>query len=1040
MAGGPTHRLMLFAPADAGGRRWREVQCAGVALDADGGICLPADFELEIPESGSGRLKFLLTVPSAGGSGATKHGTPVAELDIELQDLMATDEATVSLPMRPPRVRRHGGLEPSPMARYPVLHLSLMGLRGPGGHWHGFSNALPKDIVAGLLVANAASRATLEARAVDRWGRIVKAEAEAREELYSAPVWEGTATVDESSAGWAARHRHQIALRSQLLPPPPPVSSVPLDHLTRVAAPHAGRPLHSFSPLALDQPAAAVHDGHWYVFGGLHRGGEENEVYRLHLPPVPPATLRWQRMETTHQVPLGRHGHTFTCWGNAAFVIGGIGLGGTIPPPTLTRSDVWAQLLGRQSPNRRRSNSRNHSEPEKVTSDPTTPTSAAPRRRPFPSGFVPDVYCLDLNRQAWRLVAASEAVCITEHSAVVFGDEILVFGGVGADLTPCATLRAFHCATYRWRVLSDQSHGTGPSARWGHTAVAFHSQMVVFGGRTAAGYSAETFVYDTRTSTWQQLLCANRPVGRTGHSATVHRESLYVVGGYGADGDLIADVLVLDLRSQTWQRVVLHSRPHPPPTPVAHHVACVAGSDTDPYLVVFGGRVLARPPRPHAEQAPPPPSKLPRSSGSPRSAGTEATDECAVWRVGRPPPPAAPPSEPPTEESALPATVQQSVNRLFGHHRLMADRRASEERARQKKGKVLERAELVESLKRLYDNGRKQHDETLRRLLVKYDAYAEEQSWTVGLGVPTMRGAAAWESWERDTVAKLRESKELKIGAPEVSTLVQRLYDVQRKRQAKARLEAEARFPRAGGLSEEDRRRHAEETQALQAAVRRLNRRAASVPPTPLATLAAPLQLTAPAPLKPSTPIAPRRSKSKLSSTAPSRPSVNVGASATNAFGPQLVEPTDGAAAGDTPPPDNQDPTPPAPDPLPVPSVSTVEPTAPVSAQTDVTADRRRSSAHTPPIESASLTASLDDPIVDTAVAVMPPDLEAAASVAPTGRPSVDDPTTAAAGTPTPQLPAALASSGVPPPGESAKEPGEDYDDSFESSSSSDTH
>ena len=65
----------------------------------------------------------------------------------------------------------------------------------------------------------------------------------------------------------------------------------------------------------------------------------------------------------------------------------------------------------------------------------------------------------------------------------------------------------------------------------GHVAVWTGTQMIVWGGTTSQGVTADGAAYDPRTDTWTALDEANAPSARYGHVAVWDGTELIVWGG-----------------------------------------------------------------------------------------------------------------------------------------------------------------------------------------------------------------------------------------------------------------------------------------------------------------------------------------------------------------------------------------------------------------------------------------------------------------------------------------------------------------------------
>lgn len=97
-----------------------------------------------------------------------------------------------------------------------------------------------------------------------------------------------------------------------------------------------------------------------------------------------------------------------------------------------------------------------------------------------------------------------------------------------------------------WKRLS----ASGPQ-RTGHTAVLYRDSMIVFGGEDEKGtLHNDVHAFSLDKSAWSKLsTTGDAPSGRTGHSAVVHGSSMYVFGGAtdNKSSALSGDLFVLSL-------------------------------------------------------------------------------------------------------------------------------------------------------------------------------------------------------------------------------------------------------------------------------------------------------------------------------------------------------------------------------------------------------------------------------------------------------------------------------------------------------------
>lgn len=152
------------------------------------------------------------------------------------------------------------------------------------------------------------------------------------------------------------------------------------------------------------------------------------------------------------------------------------------------------------------------------------------------------------------------------HSACVIRDAMYIFGGYEEEEDRFSNeIHRFCFLTMTWShvVVS----GTPASWRDFHSATPVEDRyMIVFGGRSDYGapyhtnhefYCRKVHVFDTKTKRWSQpQTLGETPSGRRSHSAFVHKNLVYIFGGYNGNDDRhYADLWSLDPHAFIWKKL-----------------------------------------------------------------------------------------------------------------------------------------------------------------------------------------------------------------------------------------------------------------------------------------------------------------------------------------------------------------------------------------------------------------------------------------------------------------------------------------------------
>lgn len=153
------------------------------------------------------------------------------------------------------------------------------------------------------------------------------------------------------------------------------------------------------------------------------------------------------------------------------------------------------------------------------------------------------------------------------HSAVVIGDSIYVFGGEGDGISDeKGRIWVYHTISNSWTYLDPAPGTLAPSHRVGHTSVS--SDLP----------AAKTITYQEKAP--QQPADPAKNVPEPPEDDTWG--TIFVIGGRdAANGQLVTDALAFDLKTRTWSNI-----PSPPGQPRQGASLALAGSR----LYRFGGK------------------------------------------------------------------------------------------------------------------------------------------------------------------------------------------------------------------------------------------------------------------------------------------------------------------------------------------------------------------------------------------------------------------------------------------------------------------
>ncbi|KAJ3300167.1 hypothetical protein HK104_003777 [Borealophlyctis nickersoniae] len=172
--------------------------------------------------------------------------------------------------------------------------------------------------------------------------------------------------------------------------------------------------------------------------------------------------------------------------------------------------------------------------------------------------------------------------CLVNASCTLVGEKVYVFGGFHLYTDEVYNdLYVLNRQEATWKRV-EHIKGNWPCQRSGHTTTLWKDNLlVIFGGTDMNDkFLNDVHILNLQTLMWEQPeMQGTLPAARAKHSAVIHRDKLYIVGGCEKrEGDVLNSLNILDLTTMTWA---------PPVAFIARysHFSCVYRDR----LYVYGG-------------------------------------------------------------------------------------------------------------------------------------------------------------------------------------------------------------------------------------------------------------------------------------------------------------------------------------------------------------------------------------------------------------------------------------------------------------------
>lgn len=162
-----------------------------------------------------------------------------------------------------------------------------------------------------------------------------------------------------------------------------------------------------------------------------------------------------------------------------------------------------------------------------------------------------DLYELDLNTMEWRF-HSYKGIGISHHSCVSFSDKIFIFGGQTDQGNVISELKIWNVKNNCWEY--NNQVGEIPFARSHHSACVFNDEMLIFGGYSSPNRFNDLYSLNLKFGIWKKIQVNGKtPYRLSEHTANVLNHSMLIYGGF--DGKNGSNHLhEFDLLNKKWKK------------------------------------------------------------------------------------------------------------------------------------------------------------------------------------------------------------------------------------------------------------------------------------------------------------------------------------------------------------------------------------------------------------------------------------------------------------------------------------------------------
>ena len=173
----------------------------------------------------------------------------------------------------------------------------------------------------------------------------------------------------------------------------------------------------------------------------------------------------------------------------------------------------------------------------------------------------PLLYAFNVAFASWKTVEdhgeRPDSVC--GASLCVAGNMLLLFGGENS-LGVSNTLYAFDTESAWWSRIEDSTHAIPLLPRRDHSATVFDDRMLVFGGFSMKSDELEFVQFSVGTKSWSNVVCSGAiPEKRGAHCCAQFHNMMIIYGGMHHEA-FLSDLCVFDCYTGVWTAVECTSK------------------------------------------------------------------------------------------------------------------------------------------------------------------------------------------------------------------------------------------------------------------------------------------------------------------------------------------------------------------------------------------------------------------------------------------------------------------------------------------------
>lgn len=158
-----------------------------------------------------------------------------------------------------------------------------------------------------------------------------------------------------------------------------------------------------------------------------------------------------------------------------------------------------------------------------------------------------------MKQAKWEIINARGDVPKSrdDHTVVIYEGSMTIFGGFVEGERTNEIFR-YYFKDNRWEKVTVLGK-VQPCPRASHSAIVYGDTMIIFGGKDEENNKLnDLWSFNFTTYQWEEFEVNNPPIARSGQSACLYKDMMLIFGGIFEVTKEVDDMHIFDIRNKRW--------------------------------------------------------------------------------------------------------------------------------------------------------------------------------------------------------------------------------------------------------------------------------------------------------------------------------------------------------------------------------------------------------------------------------------------------------------------------------------------------------